>query len=178
VKKQNSGWSTPYHLGNTLNSDSSESFASISKNGNVYFTLENGIHQGDIYMSEYKDGEFQPQKSLGLVINTDLRESNPFISPDENYLIYVASKPENEKDADLYVTFRKGNSWSKPINLGDVLNTSANEFCPFIHYKQDRIYFTRMTRTANRNIENVYYYEGISALINKLQRQADFTSRQ
>jgi Tol biopolymer transport system component len=169
VKKENNRWSEPYHLGNTLNSDSSESFASMAKNGNMYFTFENGAQQGDIFVSEYVNGQYQTPRSIGAVINTGFRESNPFISPDDDYLIFVAPRSDDPNNFDLFITFRDRNTWGKPVNLGEQINTSASEFCPFIHAKEDRIYFTRMTKTADRNIENVYYYEGISVVIKKLR---------
>jgi Tol biopolymer transport system component len=173
VKKEGHSWSAPDLLESPVNSDSSESFASMARNGTMYFTIENGVHQGDIFVAEFKNGEYQTPVRLGAVINSDLRESNPFISPDEDYLIFVAGKPGNPADADLFITFKRNNEWATPVNLGEQVNSSQSEFCPFVHYKQDRIYFTRMSRTQSRNIENVYYYEGFRELLKKLRSKND-----
>jgi hypothetical protein len=152
-----------------VNTDSSESFASATKSGNIYFTKENGIRQGDIFMAEFKNGQYEDPKDVGPVINTGNRDANPFISPDEDYLIYAAGKASNLKDSDLFISFRKGGQWSAPINLGEVVNSTLSEFCPFVHINENRLYFSRLERKENRNVENTYYVDNFSALISKLR---------
>jgi len=166
VHKNKNGWSEPEHLGNTINTDSSESFASMTRSGNIYFTKENGSQQGDIFVSKYINGKYETPESLGPPVNTNKRDANPFISPDEDYLIFSAFKQSKPTESDLYISFKKGDGWTEPVNLGAQVNSPMfSEFCPFVHTGQDRLYFSRLQRTSSRNIENTYYIENFSALI-------------
>src|SRR5688572_689747 len=119
VKRSGDGWLEPFHLGNQLNSDSSESFASVAKSGTIYFMTanEDGIGKSDIYYSKYVDGVYQSPVNIGAPINTSFRESNPFIDPDEKYLVFFSDDSTGFGEVDLYVSFRKDGHWTIPQNL-------------------------------------------------------------
>jgi hypothetical protein len=160
VKKLNTGWSDAYHLGNKLNTDESESFASVAKSGTIYFMKQNedGVGSSDIYFSQFKGGEYREAVNAGPPINTPCRDSNPFISANEDFIIFFRSDSIGVGgDVDLYISFRDQNTWSDPIALGNGINTDIGEFCPFYHEKQKRLYFARTTIKANgRREENIY----------------------
>ncbi|MDO9376680.1 MAG: hypothetical protein Q7T76_19800 [Ferruginibacter sp.] len=174
VKKSGDQFGEPYHLGNMLNTDSSESFASVAKDGSMYFMKANeqGIGNSDIYTAEFSDGSYQAPVNFGKPVNTTFRESNPFISPDEDYLIYFSDDSTGFGEVDLYVTFKQQGRWTIPQNLGGSINTATAEFCPFVHKGEDRLYFARHTRNAKRFIEDIFYYENASALLAKLKQTA------
>lgn len=153
------GWSSPYHLGNTINSDASESFASMTNNGSIYFMKENPDQKGqsDIYVSGFINGSYTEPVNLGFPINTDFRESNPFISPKEDFILYFSSDSTGYGDVDLYISYRNGKGWTTPKNLGQPINSSIGEFCPFYHFKQRKLYFCRIeNKPGGGFIEDVY----------------------
>ncbi len=159
IKKVKNSWSQPYHLGNDINTDVSESFTSMTKKGDIYFTKENpdGTSKMDLYVSRYSDGKYQTPVNVGLPINTTERESNPFIDKNEKYLIYFSTAPEGFGDVDLYISFNEKGIWSKPINLGNHINGKLGEFCPFVYEKEKKLYFSRTEQLENkRRKENIY----------------------
>lgn len=168
VEKSKKGWSAPFHLGHNINTDDSESYASMTRKGEIYFMKENpdGLGKSDIYISEKINGAYQAPRNLGLPVNTGNRESNPFISPEGDYLIYFSDRPEGHGEVDLYISFKKGDTWSAPRNLGQPINTIAAEFCPFYHTGEKRLYFARQTKGEGRFIENIY---SVSLDIEKLR---------
>jgi hypothetical protein len=158
VDRTKGGWSEPYHLGNDINSDESESYASITRAGHIYFMKENPDGQGssDIYVSRFYNGKYQQPENVGAPINTSFRESNPFISADEDYLIYFSSDSAGFGNVDLMISYRSVNGWSAPENLGVPINTEDSEFCPFYHTREKRLYFARQKKTQPRFIENIF----------------------
>lgn len=159
VKKVKNKWSKPYHLGNDINSDASESFASMTKNGSIYFMKENpdGKGKSDIYISKYFNGKYQIPFLLNSTINTTERESNPFIDKNEKYLIYFSSNSDGFGDVDLYISFNKKGVWTQPLNLGNTINSKLGEFCPFLHQKEQKLYFSRTEELPNKKRkENIY----------------------
>jgi dipeptidyl aminopeptidase/acylaminoacyl peptidase len=159
VDRINDRCGEPYHLGNTINTDASESYASATQDGSVYFMKENedGKSQSDIYVSRWTGGEYMVPENIGAPINTPERESNPFISRKGDYIIYFSSDSTGYGDVDLYISFKNKRGWSVPVNLGPTINTSEAEFCPFYHEKQKRLYFARQRKTDSRMIENIFW---------------------
>jgi outer membrane protein OmpA-like peptidoglycan-associated protein len=52
---------------------------------------------------------------------------------DGKRLYFASNRAEGFGGMDLWVSFRQGETWGKPINLGRSVNTPKNEFFPFIH---------------------------------------------
>lgn len=79
-----------------------------------------------------RDGKWSKPESLGPDINTGSTETTPFLASD-NYTLYFASdrKDGGLGGTDIWVAKRKDRSWtkwSKPVNMGDKVNTDANEY--------------------------------------------------
>ncbi|HOY11914.1 MAG TPA: hypothetical protein PLY70_02190 [Saprospiraceae bacterium] len=157
VKRIGNQWGEPYHLGMVLNTDSSESYASVASNGNLYFMKENENKQGnsDIYFSKYINNAYQSPTNIGYPVNTlEFRESNPFISPDESYIIYFSSDSTGFGEVDLFISFNEKGIWSTPKNLGQPINSKVAEFCPFVN--KNKLYFTRQEKGSDGMIEHIY----------------------
>ena len=157
VRKTATGWSEAFHLGMEVNSEASESYASITRYGNIYFMKdhENQPGNSDIFVSKLVNGKYQKPVNLGAPVNTEqFRESNPFISPNEDYMIYFSSDTTGLGEVDLYISFNENGTWTKPVNLGSPINSELAEFCPFVH--KDKLYFTRQKKEADRMIEDIY----------------------
>lgn len=159
VEVTSTGWSEPYPLAGEINSEVSESYASITKDGTVYFMKENDNNTGrsDIYFSELKAGKYQKPQNIGMPVNTTERESNPFIAADGSYIIYFSSDTTGLGDVDLVISFKNNNKWTAPKNLGAPINSERAEFCPFVHTKEKRLYFARQRKAeSGRMEENIY----------------------
>lgn len=52
-------------------------------------------------------------------------------SADGNAVYFASNRPDGFGGYDIYVSYRVGNSWSAPENLGPVVNTQGNEITPF-----------------------------------------------
>lgn len=154
VHKTKSGWTKPEKLTDAINTTSSDFYATISLNKNIYFTRR--IKSNDIYVSYFVDNKYQPAQLLDGPINSDMNESNPYISPKEDYIIFFSDKAGGLGDTDLYISFNKNKKWSHPINLGDKINSEMSEFCPNIDIKNQQFLFSRTKVVDGKRIENMY----------------------
>lgn len=127
-----STWSAPLGLGREINSDAHESSASISPDGRtVYFVSDRkeGMGGRDIWKcTKQKDGTWSSAENLGKVINSKEDEEGVFIHPDGKTL-YFSSKGHNSIGGyDIFKSVLGENgSWSKPINLGEPINSIEND---------------------------------------------------
>ncbi|MBA4056197.1 MAG: Xaa-Pro aminopeptidase, partial [Marivirga sp.] len=60
---------------------------SVAASGNIYFASYRDGNL-DLFMSEFKDGKFSTPVNLGGMINSSAGEHDPFIAPDESFLIF------------------------------------------------------------------------------------------
>ena len=68
--------------------------------------------------------------------------SEYFLTNSKKELLMTIERKDTHGDKDIYVSFSTGvNSWSKPKNLGPVLNTSSSEAYPFLASDGKTLYF-------------------------------------
>lgn len=70
----------------------------------------------------------------------DYNIAHPALSADGQLLIFASDMPGGYGGSDLYMCIKHGKTWSKPKNLGNKINSPANEFFPFLH-PSGRLYF-------------------------------------
>lgn len=129
------GWGTPQKIfiPNFYNK-SGFFYANLSADGNVLIMgLQRSDSKGslDLYFSlKDKSGVWSEPKTLGDEVNTSGFDVSPFLALDGKTLYYSTDGFGGHGKADLFMTRRLDDtwqSWSKPINLGIAINTSADE---------------------------------------------------
>lgn len=150
------GWGAPVRLPD-VNSDSADFYATAARNGNVYFTSNRagGLGATDLYVARRRGGRYEMPENLGPVVNSAGGESNPFIDPDERFLLFLATRPGGYGDSDLYVSFRENGAWQAPQNLGPLVNTAVGEFCPSVSADGKTLYFSRIQKPMPF-VEDIY----------------------
>jgi len=153
AEKINGQWMQPKHEGDRVNSAYDDLFSSVSGNGTKYFDFN-----GDIFKSVVKNGEYGEKENLGAGINTEHLEKEPFIAPDESYLIFVSNRPEeNLGDVDLYISFRNQDStWGPPINMGKEVNSVSTDQAPVVTLDGRLLFFSSRREIESNTNENIY----------------------
>lgn len=153
VKLEEDGWGTRSALPAPINTSYDESYASRASNGNLYFFSRRpgGVGQSDLYMAEYQINGYSKPINL-KELNTQFHEWDPYVAPDESFLIFCSTKPGGEGDDDLYISFRDSkNRWTTPITMGKQINSQRSENRPYIT-NDGRFLFYTSSRRGNRDI--------------------------
>ena len=89
-----------------------------------------------------RDGYAAPEP-LPAPINSDADESNHWIAPDQSYLLFLSNRPGGIGESDLYISFRDGDGWHAPRNLGAPVNRAgaSGVFTPFVDAEGRHLYF-------------------------------------
>ncbi len=145
VSKTKTGWSTPQNLGPTVNSPGYDNYPAVAKNGTLYFgsVRDGGKGMNDLYRSRLINGKYAPAENLGEIINTAGNEADPYIAPDESYLIFSGELPGGLGEGDLYISFNRAGAWSKPESLGPIINSATYEYTPLISPDGRYLFFSR-----------------------------------
>ena len=79
------------------------------------------------YRSRLVDGKYQEPENLGESINTTFDEFEPYIAPDESFLIFMAAaRPDGLGGFDLYISYNRNGQWTK-AEPGAPINSPADE---------------------------------------------------
>lgn len=143
----NGVWSKATPAKGKINTTLNEGAQSISQDGQwLIFTGCNypeGQGSCDLYISfKTKSGSWTEAENIGPIVNTDLWESAPSLSPDKKDLYFSSNRFNGYGGKDIWVTHRNNSGkWTVPENLGPTINTSGDETCPFIHPDNQTLYF-------------------------------------
>jgi Tol biopolymer transport system component len=146
VTRLKTGWSEPVKLDTSVNSGSTEFFFNQSKNGTIYFASNRPGGNGmvDIYFAKPVDGKHEKATNIGSVINIKNGYSgDPCIAPDESYMIFSSVRTAGAYSSDLYMSFNENGVWTEPVNMGNLINTKANEYGPFLSPDGKYLFFIR-----------------------------------
>lgn len=146
-RMSDSSWSIPVRLNYPVNSNAEDGSACVTYNGTLYFKSRRGGGIGGswIYKSLLINGSYSQVENLGNLIHTGAQETEPYMSPDESYLIFTSNnRPGGYGGWDLWICFRNTDStWTEPVNMGAKINTNNDEYGPRVTSYGNYLFFTR-----------------------------------
>ena len=90
-----------------------------------------------------EDGEWSYPTSLNSNINQKSQETHAHLSPDGKSLYFVSDRKNGTGGKDIYVCKQLTNgNWDAPQNVGNAINTTADEDGVFIHPDGKTMYFS------------------------------------
>ena len=136
--------SNPRNLGANVNSKKWESQPAISPNGNTIYFVSNrkgGFGGCDIWKTTRNaNGTWSDPVNMGKDINTKKDEKSPYITGDGNNMIFASKGHQGFGGFDLFIvpiSYKGG----EVRNLGDQINTAADELFMFANGKGGYFYF-------------------------------------
>ncbi|RTL12986.1 MAG: cell envelope biogenesis protein OmpA [Flavobacteriaceae bacterium] len=125
---------------------------SISKDGKtLYFSsnMPGGFGGEDIWKVSVNGDEFGTPENLGAKVNTEANESFPFVT-DENVLFFSSNGKTGFGGLDVFMMdLNKG---TNPINVGEPVNTSKDDFA-FTFNSAKKVGFFSSNRDG---VDNIY----------------------
>jgi hypothetical protein len=143
VTRTPTGWSQPASLNIPLPPNSGTGWQfSITSDKTIYFEIwaNNGSSPPDIYRTSYVGGQYTMPENIGMPVNSSGNEFNPYIDPDERFLMFLSDRPGGYGFHDIYISTRnQDGTWNDPINLGPEINSDQDDAAPYI--SPDGLYF-------------------------------------
>lgn len=158
LKQTDGSWGQVMEL--PLNSDNfNTAHPALTPDGKwLYFASdrEGAIGQSDLYrVAIYAHDGYGPVENLGQVINTEGRESFPFISAD--YQLYFASDGHPGLGGmDVFkARINPDGSFDSVINMGEPINSSMDDFGFYLDVKE-RKGFVSSNRVGGKGADDIY----------------------
>jgi len=132
-----SSLSSPYNTGPAAFYNQGKNMVFVSSSTDA--DEKNG-HSLGLYFAALQDRQWKtlssyPHNSTSYSIN------DVSISEDGTVLFFSSDMKGGRGGNDIYTSVFKDGRWSKPINLGEAVNTSGNEIFPYLH-RDGSIYFS------------------------------------
>lgn len=148
VKDDNGNWTPAKNIGAPLNNQYNNFVQSITPDGNTLllanvYNKDGSTGPGVSVTYKTRQGWAFPEKQTIDDFFNMSPFANYFLSNDGQFLIMALERKDSYGELDLYVSFRKGdNRWSKPLNLGPTINTSVNDYSPFLAADGVTLYYS------------------------------------
>jgi len=161
----------PIRLTGNMNSEYDDYMPMLDATGRkLYFTSQRkgGIDEDkaddkegdeDVYFIEMKNGSWTEPQLLPEPLNSGSNEGAECFSADGQVMVYTAcGRNDGIGSCDLYISTLEGNEWSKPVNMGGIVNTDDWDSQPTMSYDGSRIIFTS-ERENGYGSEDLYMIE-------------------
>ncbi len=136
VQKQK--WDTPKLLDENLiiDTEDEEGAATLSSTGEqMIFTRcrydKNQPLGAELYSTSQSRGSFSEPTRV-QVVGDSIIAAHPAFNETETMLYFVSDMEGGYGGKDIWVAEKNGGSFSKPVNLGDKINTPGDEMFPFV----------------------------------------------
>jgi Tol biopolymer transport system component len=130
-------WSSPRHFDAPVNLDGFNDYApSISNSGTLCFCSrgrDGNKGMGGYYTKWLGDHYDKPKQ---LFLNGDNDIFDPYIAPDESYILFGSNK-------NLYISYRQGNSWSAGQKLNNKVNNGNFNGGPYVSPGGKMLYYSQ-----------------------------------
>ncbi len=148
--EKNNEWQEAKNIGEPINNKFHNSMFNVFDGGNKI--LLNNIYEKDILsniwlkkglsFSEKKGNMWQFPEQIKINGFYNLSDySEYFMSDDQNILLMTVQNQGGFGGKDIHISFKQGNTYSKPINLGKIINTASNETSPFLSKDKKTLFF-------------------------------------
>ncbi|NET36151.1 MAG: hypothetical protein F6K19_29685 [Cyanothece sp. SIO1E1] len=162
------GWSAPITLGPSINTKGNEFYIALTESGNLYFASNrqaatDAPYNYDIYMAHPGQIEdtYSPPTRLPDSVNSKRYDADPFVAPDESYIIFGSVRRNGFGRGDLYISFKTEEGWTEAKNMGPKINNEKHQLCPFVSRDGKYFFFT--------SDQDIYWID--AAIINALKPQ-------
>lgn len=159
TEKSKSGWVKPKEMRDYINwPNASSAHPNIVYEGDteiLYFSSdrEGGMGGMDIWYATREvnsdDIDFTFPRNAGSTINTMKDDVTPFYDREKGMLFFSSNGHENIGGLDIFSSNGKRDQWSKPQNMGNPVNSNADDY-----YYASKLGTESAYITSNRLIEN------------------------
>jgi len=124
VDRKGNTWGKPVRLPDAVNSSSRTYAPSVVADGSVYFQRPADDDDFRLYRSQYRNGVYEAPVPV-MLGDASAHKLDPAVAPDESFIVFDANFTGKDDPDRLYIAFRDGEGWGKPIDLGKDINVKS-----------------------------------------------------
>jgi len=156
----NGKWTPAKNMGPPFSTKEDDAINSVSADGNILVLFGNykgAVGGGDNFYVEKTVNGWSAIKPFPKPLNSIYWECDGFLTADGKAFLFTSDRTGGvgefhrggeffhgyyEGNSDIYVSLKTDSGWSKPLNLGTIINTPYTERSPFLHPDGKTLYFS------------------------------------
>lgn len=155
-------WSTARRLSEVLNRDQYNTILSISPDGQTI--LLKGAYVNGTYETRGFSISNKTTAGWTVPVKVDIpgyeqmskgKNEYGYLTMDGKAILLAFARKKNSEDDDLYVSFFEDGHWTRPLELGDEINTKYSETTPFLSADGKTLYFSS-DRPGGQGSQDIY----------------------
>jgi hypothetical protein len=137
-------WSDAGVAGKNVSTELNEGVLYVDPTNKSMYIYAGWSGNGDIFISESKKGKWTDPVNIGGGVNSQARETSFSIRADSNERFFTSDRKKGGFGGrDIWYSKRiKKEKWSKPVNLGDIINSTGNEESVWVSATGDTLWFS------------------------------------
>jgi outer membrane protein OmpA-like peptidoglycan-associated protein len=161
-EKVGDNWSTARRLSEVLNRDQYNTILSISPDGQTI--LLKGAYVNGTYETRGFSISNKTTAGWTVPVKVDIpgyeqmskgKNEYGYLTMDGKAILLAFARKKNSEDDDLYVSFFEDGRWTRPLELGDEINTKYSETTPFLSADGKTLYFSS-DRPGGQGSQDIY----------------------
>jgi hypothetical protein len=139
-----SSWGKPTNAKDVFNDKANNEVVGIGNHSDVIYQLNASASKKvrGIYFSTHRNNSWTIPELIPIPFLTTEEFLGVYVSPDLDVIVLSMKDTNSKGQEDLYVSLKNTTGeWSKPLNLGTVINTPGFEISPFLTSDKKRLYF-------------------------------------
>jgi len=155
-------WSSARRLSEVLNRDQYNTILSISPDGQTI--LLKGAYVNGTYETRGFSISNKTTGGWSVPVKIDIpgyeqlskgKNEYGYLTMDGKAILLAFARKKNSEDDDLYVSFYEDGRWSRPMDLGEGINTKYSETTPFLSADGKTLYFSS-DRPGGQGSQDIY----------------------
>ncbi|MBS0417010.1 MAG: PD40 domain-containing protein [Proteobacteria bacterium] len=141
VERKGSGWGAPVRLPDIVNDGTSVFAPAIAADGTLYFMKPDPVTgKFHLFRASLVGGTYAQVAPMPFT-DEKVTDVDSAVAPDQSYLVFCSSR-ETPGRLNLFVAFRRGGGWSKPMRLPDAVNGASSNTEARLSADQRTLYFS------------------------------------
>lgn len=144
----NGQWQRAIIIGSPLNTNDNNAVASVTPDGNTLMLMNEYVNDGTLRPGfSYSERSYNGWRFPENIKMKNYYNMNQYVeynlTNDRNTILMTIQRQDSYGARDIYFSKRLDDkTWSEPFNLGDVVNTPADEMSPFMAADGVTLYFS------------------------------------
>ena len=139
-------WTEAKNIGKPVNTDWNDAAVALSEDGQILIFYRGRERDGDLLSATLKGNNWKNIHDLSHKLNRKKSQESSICFNADGTTAYFVSNLEDDNfgGKDIYYTMlnESGKNWTKPVNIGDIINSEQDEASVYITPDEKTIYFS------------------------------------
>ena len=125
VDRTPTGWSPPRLLPSAINDGRAIYAPSVARDGSLYFMKPGTDGRFEIFRAQATPTGFAPAQRMPFN-EAGAASVDPAVAPDESFIVFSSNR-KPAQGMDLFIAYRRGDSWGCAMPLGETVNSAGSD---------------------------------------------------